>query len=92
MDDEVKGKVKGKYRGTCNDRRMKPGKVKSGKLNYIPDEKRLETTLSFDDSPIEVNDKFLAILIPVDEVKTSEPPIHQFGVNHPVPEPEVANF
>jgi hypothetical protein len=37
-------------------------------------------------------DKFLAILIPVDEGETIEPPLHQFGINHPEAVPEVVNF
>ena len=71
---------------------LKPGKVKSDQLKFNSTQNRLETTHTFDDSPIAVNDKFLAMLIPVNESETIEPPLHQFGVNHPENMPEVVNF
>jgi hypothetical protein len=72
---------------------LKPGNVKSKRLAYSgPPKDRLETEIVYDGSPIEVGDKFLALLIPVNESETIEPPLYKFGENHPAPQPEEVNF
>jgi hypothetical protein len=67
---------------------LKPGNVKSKQLEYSSTKKRLEAEVVYDGSPIEVGDKFLALLILVNENETIEPPLYKFGENHPEPKPE----
>ena len=71
---------------------LKPGNVKSKQLEYSSSNDRLEAEIVYDGNLIEVGDKFLALLIPVNESETIEPPLHKFGENHPEPQPEVINF
>lgn len=71
---------------------LKPGNVKSKRLEYSDPKNRLEAELVYDGSPIKVGDKFLAMLIPVDEGETIKPPQYKFGENHPAPQPEEVNF
>jgi hypothetical protein len=72
---------------------LKPGNIKSKQLEYSgPPKKRLEAEIVYDGSPIEVGDKFLAILIPVNESETIEPPLYKFGKNRPPPQPEQIDF
>jgi hypothetical protein len=71
---------------------LKPGNVKSKRLEYSDPKNRLEAELVYDGSPIKVGDKFLAMLIPVDEGETIKPPLYKFGENHPAPQPEEVNF
>ncbi len=46
---------------------LNPGKVKSGRLKYSTSDKKLKVTLTYDGNPIKVGEKFLAILVPVNE-------------------------
>jgi hypothetical protein len=71
---------------------LKPGNVKSKRLEYSSSKKRLEAEIVYDGSPIGVGDKFLALLIPVDEGETIDPQLYKFGENHPEPQPEEVNF
>ena len=72
---------------------LKPGNFKSKRLEYSgPPQNRLQAEIVYDGSPIEVGDKFLALLIPVNESETIKPPLYKFGENHPASEPEVVNF
>ena len=71
---------------------LKSGNDKSKRLQYSSSKKRLEAEIVYDGSPIEVGDKFLALLIPVSESETIEPPLYKFGENHPEPQPEEVNF
>jgi hypothetical protein len=71
---------------------LKPGNVKSKRLEYSSSSNRLEAEIVYDGSPIEVGDKFLALLIPVNESETINHPLYKFGENHADPRPEVVNF
>jgi hypothetical protein len=71
---------------------LKPGNVKSKRLEYSSSKKRVEAEIVYDGSPIGVGDKFLALLILVDEGETIDPPLYKFGENHPEPQPEEVNF
>jgi hypothetical protein len=73
---------------------LNPGKVKSGRLNYSKSDKKLRVDLTFDGNPIKVGEKFLAILVPVNESEitnstTPEFKIHENGPEH---EPEIVDF
>lgn len=73
---------------------LNPGKVKSGRLKYSESENRLKVSLSFDGSPIEVGEKFLAILVPVNEseITNSTTPKFKIHENTPANAPEVVDF
>ena len=71
---------------------LKPGSVKSKRLEYSSSKRRLEAEIVYDGSPIEVGDKFLALLIPVNESETIDAPLYKFGENHPEPQPEEVDF
>jgi hypothetical protein len=73
---------------------LNSGKVESGRLEYSKSENKLKVELTFDGSPIRVGEKFLAILVPVNESEitgstTPEFKIHENGPEH---EPEVVDF
>ena len=70
------------------------GKVESGKLKYVASEDIKKVTLTFSGSPIKVGDKFLAILVPVNESEITESTTPEFkiGENSAANVPEVVNF
>jgi hypothetical protein len=71
---------------------LNPGNVKSKRLEINLKTHLKEAEIVYDGHPIEVGDKFLTMLIPVDEGDRLEPPRYMFGENHPATEPEVINF
>jgi len=73
---------------------LNPGKVESGKLKYSESEDIKKVTLSFSGNPIKVGDKFLAILVPVNEseITDSTTPEFKIGENSAANVPEVVNF
>jgi hypothetical protein len=73
---------------------LNPGKIKSGRLKYSQSENKLKVALTFDGNPIKVGDKFLAILVPVNESEITESTTPEFkiGENSPAPVPEVVDF
>jgi hypothetical protein len=73
---------------------LNPGKVKSGRLEYSKSDNKLKVDLTFEGNPIEVGEKFLAILVPVDESEITESTTPEFKIheNSPAHVPEVVNF
>jgi hypothetical protein len=73
---------------------LNPGKVKSGRLKYSAADKKLRVTLTYDGKPIKVGEKFLAILVPVNESEITDSTTPEFKIheNSPSPVPEVVNF
>ena len=73
---------------------LNPGKVKSGRLEYSESKNKLKAELTFDGSPIRVGEKFLAILVPVNESEITESTTPEFKIheNGPEHEPEVVDF
>jgi hypothetical protein len=71
---------------------LNPGIVKTETLEFSSSNNDLRATFTFGGDPIKVGEKFLALLIPVNESETIEPPLHKFGENHPPHEPEVVKF
>ena len=71
---------------------LNPGNVKSKRLEINLKTHRKEAEIVYDGSPIAIGDKFLTMLIPVDDGFRIEPPRYMFGENHPATEPEVVNF
>jgi hypothetical protein len=73
---------------------LNPGKVKSGRLKYSASDKKLKVTLTYDGNPIKVGEKFLAILVPVNEseITSSTTPEFKIYENTPAHVPEVVNF
>lgn len=73
---------------------LNPGKVKSGKLKYSSSDNKLKVSLAFDGSPIAVGEKFLAILVPVNESEITNSTTPEFKIhgNTPANEPEVVDF
>ena len=73
---------------------LNPGKVKSGRLKYSPADKKLIVTLTYDGKPIKVGEKFLAILVPVNESEITDSTTPEFKIheNSSAPVPEVVNF
>lgn len=73
---------------------LNPGKVESGKLKYVASENIKKVTLTFSGNPIKVGDKFLAILVPVNESEITESTTPEFkiGENSAANVPEVVNF
>ena len=73
---------------------LNPGKVKLGRLKYLASEDKLKVTLTFDGSPIKVGEKFLTILVPVNESEITDSTTPEFKIheNTPAPIPEVVNF
>ena len=55
------------------------GKVKSGRLKYSESEKELKVNLAFDGNPIKVGEKFLAILVPVNESESQRVQLQNLG-------------
>lgn len=73
---------------------LNPGKVQTGRLKYSKSDDKLKATFAFDGSPIKPGEKFLAILVPVNESEITESTTPEFKiqVNSPDPVPEVVNF
>ena len=73
---------------------LNPGKVESKRLEFSEPDKKLKATITFDGSPIKVGEKFLAILVPVNESEITESTTPEFKIheNSPEPVPEVVNF
>ena len=73
---------------------LNPGKVKSGKLKYSASDKKLKVTLTYDGKPIKVGEKFLAILVPVNESEITDSTTPEFKIheNTPANALEVVNF
>src|SRR5215208_259934 len=73
---------------------LNPGKVKSGRLKYSASDKMLKVTLIYDGNPIKVGERFLAILVPVDESEITNSTTPEFKINENTPAhvPEVVNF
>jgi hypothetical protein len=73
---------------------LNPGKVKSGRLKYSAADKKLKVILTYDGKPIKVGEKFLAILVPVNESEITDSTTPKFKIhkNSPAPVPEVVNF
>ena len=73
---------------------LNPGKIKSGRLKYSASENKLKVTLTFDGKPIKVGEKFLAILVPVNESEITDSTTPEFKIqeNTPAAIPEVVNF
>lgn len=67
---------------------LNPGNVKSKQLEYSSKTDRKEPKIVYDEHPIEIGDKFLTLLIPVEEGFRIKPPLYKFGENHPATEPE----
>ena len=73
---------------------LNQGRIKSGKLKYSASDNKLKVTLTFDGSPIKVGEKFLAILVPVNESEITESTTPEFKIheNSPANAPEVVDF
>jgi len=73
---------------------LNPGKVKSGRLKYSESDDKLKVTLTYDGNPIKVGEKFLAILVPVNEseITDSTTPGFKIHENTPANVPEVVDF
>ena len=73
---------------------LNAGNIKSGRLKYSASEDRLEVTLTFEGNPIKRGEKFLAILVPVNESEITESttPKFKIGMNSPALEPEIIDF
>ena len=59
---------------------LNPGKVESGKLKYSESEDIKKVTLTFSGNPIKVGDKFLTILVPVNESEITDSPTPEFKI------------
>jgi hypothetical protein len=68
------------------------GQVKH--LEYDSSNDRLEATFSFDEDKVHEGEKFLAILVPVneDEITDSTSPQFKIGTNTKIHAPEVVHF
>ena len=73
---------------------LNPGKVQSGRLKYSASDNKLKATLKFEGSPIDVGEKFLAILVPVNESEITDSTTPEFKIheNSPGNIPEVVDF
>ena len=73
---------------------LNPGKVQTKKLQYSESDDNLKATFVFDGSPIKPGEKFLAILVPVNESEITDSTTPEFKIqeNSPDPVPEVINF
>jgi hypothetical protein len=73
---------------------LNPGKVESKRLEFSESDNNLKATITFDGSPIKVGEKFLAILVPVNESEITESTTPEFKIheNSPAAVPEVVNF
>jgi hypothetical protein len=73
---------------------LNPGKVKSGRLEYSKSDNKLKVELTFDGSPIKVGEKFVAILVPVNESEITDSTTPEFKIheNGPEHEPEIVDF
>ena len=73
---------------------LNSGKVNSGRLKYSASDNKLKVTLTFDGNPTKVGEKFLAILVPVNESEITESTTPEFkiGENSPAHEPEIIDF
>jgi hypothetical protein len=73
---------------------LNPGKVQTKRLKYSEPDDKLKATFTFDGSPIKPGEKFLAILVPVNESEITESTTPEFKIheNSPGNVPEVINF
>jgi hypothetical protein len=73
---------------------LRDGQIKSGRLEYSASDNKLKVTLTYDGNPIKVGEKFLAILVPVNEseIDNSTTPEFKIHENTPANAPEVVNF
>ena len=73
---------------------LNPGKIKSGRLKYSASEDKLKVTLTFEGNPIKKGEKFLVILVPVNESEITENTTPEFKivVNSLALEPEIIDF
>ena len=64
------------------------------KAQYSESDGNLKATFVFDGSPIKPGEKFLAILVPVNESEITDSTTPEFKIheNSPDPVPEVINF
>jgi hypothetical protein len=73
---------------------LNPGKIKSGRLEYSKSDNKLKVELTFDGSPIKVGEKFVAILVPVNESEITESTTPEFKIHEdsPANAPEIVDF
>lgn len=73
---------------------LNPGKVKSGRLELSKSDNKLIVELTFDGSPIKVGEKFVAILVRVNESEITDSTTPEFKIheNGPEHEPEIVDF
>ncbi len=73
---------------------LNPGKIESDRLTYSPSDRKLKATLTFDGNPIKVGEKFIAILVPVNESEITDSTTPEFKIheNGPEHEPETVDF
>ena len=73
---------------------LQGGQVKSGRLEFSESDNKLKVTLTYDGNPIKVGEKFLAILVPVDESEIDDSTTPEFKIheNTAAHAPEVVNF
>lgn len=73
---------------------LNPGKVITERLKFSESDNKLKATFTFDGNPIKVGEKFLAILVPVNESEITESTTPQFKIheNSPANSPEIVNF
>jgi hypothetical protein len=73
---------------------LRKGQIKSGRLKYSASDDKLKVTLTYNGNPIKVGEKFLAVLVPVNESEITDSTTPEFKIheNTPVNAPEVVNF
>jgi hypothetical protein len=73
---------------------LNPGKAQTKRLQYSESDNKLKANFEFEGSPIKPGEKFLAILVPVNESEITDSTTPQFKIhdNSPDPVPEVVNF
>src|SRR5512133_554314 len=73
---------------------LNPGKVQTKRLKYSESDDKLKATFTFDGNPIKPGEKFLAILVPVNESEITDSTTPEFKIHQNSPEhkPEEVNF
>lgn len=73
---------------------LRKGQIKSGRLKYSASDNMLKVSLTYNGNPIKVGEKFLAILVPVNESEITDSTTPEFKIheNSPAHAPEVVNF
>jgi hypothetical protein len=61
------------------------GQIESGRLDYSASDNKLKVTLTYDGNPIKVGEKFLAILVPVDESEIDDSTTPKFKIRENTP-------